>query len=61
MNCPHCKNDREDLIEWLPAWQVYVCTVCSKLFKTEEVTDDPKRKSQADSKDTKKEIPESHD
>lgn len=31
--CPHCQNDRLDLIEYMPSWKVWVCTVCSKMFE----------------------------
>jgi transposase-like protein len=39
LKCPHCQNDRLDMVEHLYA-QKFFCMICSKTF---EVTDDPIR------------------
>jgi transposase-like protein len=52
LKCPHCQNDRLDMIEHLYA-QKFFCIICSKTF---EVTDDPKREGQGSSKDSQEKV-----
>lgn len=57
MKCPHCQNERADLMEYMPSWRVWVCTVCSKMFNDFEVKDDINRTSQEGSRNIEGQIP----